>query len=126
METFWDWLWLMIVAFVFVAWIVLMVRIFVDVFRAATSGWAKAGWTLLLIFLPFLGALIYLIAEGKNMAHRDVADALAVEKAQRDYIREVAGSGGGTADDLTKLAGLKDQGHITEEEFNTYKAKLLA
>lgn len=126
METFWDFLWFMIIAFIWVAWIMLLFRVFIDIFRANSSGWAKAGWSLFVIFAPFLGVLIYLIAQGGNMAQRDVESAQAMEKAQKEYIQSVAGSGGGTAAELEKLAELKSKGVLTDEEFSAQKAKLLA
>ena len=126
METFWDFFWFMVVAFIWIAWIMLLFRVFIDIFRANTSGWAKAGWSIFVIFLPFLGVLVYLIAQGGNMARRDVETAQAMEQAQKDYIRNVAGSGGGTADELHKLSELKDKGVLTEQEFQAQKAKLLA
>ena len=126
MDSFWDFLWFMIIAFLWVAWIILLIRVFADIFRTKSSGWAKAGWCLFVIFMPFLGVLIYLIAQGGNMAQRDIETAAAMQQAQQDYIRSVAGSGGGTADELQKLAELKDKGVISEAEFEAQKAKILA
>lgn len=126
METFWDFFWFMIITFLWVAWIMLLIRVFMDIFRSHSSGWAKAGWSFFVIFLPFLGVFVYLIAEGGKMAERDVSSAVAMEKAQRDYIRDVASSSGGTADELEKLAQLKDKGVLTDEEFAAQKAKLLS
>ena len=126
MESFADFFWFMLITFLWVAWILVLIRVFADIFRSDSSGWSKAGWTIFVIVLPFLGVLVYLIAEGANMAQRDASGAIAMEKAQRDYIRGVAGSSGGAADDLEKLAALKDRGVLTEEEFSRYKAKLLA
>lgn len=126
METFWDFLWFMIIAFIWIAWIMLLFRVFIDLFRSDSSGWAKAGWTIFVIFLPFLGVLVYLIAQGGNMAKRDIANAQAMEQAQKEYIQSVAGSGGGTADELHKLSELKDKGVLSDAEFQAQKAKLLA
>ena len=120
-DLFWAMLWF----FLFFAWIWLLIRIFADIFRSDSSGWVKAGWTIFVIILPFLGVLVYLIAQGGNMAERDMEQMAAMEKAQRQYIQEAAG-GGGTAAELEKLAGLKDKGVITDEEFAAQKAKLLA
>jgi hypothetical protein len=111
--------------FLFFVWIWLLISIFSDIFRRDMSGWAKAGWVLFLIVLPLLGALIYLIANGGDMQVRQAKDYAAMEAAQKDYIRQVAGSGG-TADELEKLAKLRDAGTITEDEFAAQKAKLLA
>lgn len=121
-----DLFWTMLVFFLFFAWLMLLFRVFIDIFRNDTSGVAKAFWALFVILLPLLGTLIYLIAEGKGMAERDLAAMTAAEQAQRDYIQSVAGSGGGTADELAKLGNLKAQGVISEEEFAAQKAKLLS
>ncbi|MEA2024327.1 MAG: SHOCT domain-containing protein, partial [Actinomycetota bacterium] len=109
--------WWMLMFFLFVIWIWLLITVFVDVFRSDQSGWAKAGWTIFIIFLPMLGVLVYLIAQGGKMQERSVEHAAKVQKAQNAYIRDVAGSGGGTADELEKLAKLKDSGALTDDEF---------
>lgn len=121
-DLFWAMLWF----FLWIAWLLLLFRVFMDIFRAETSGWAKAGWSLFVLFLPFLGVLVYLIAEGGNMARRSVEQAQAIDEAQRAYIREAAGSGGSTANELEKLAGLRDKGVLSNEEFEAQKAKILA
>jgi hypothetical protein len=121
LDLFWTMLWL----FLFFVWIWLLISIFSDIFRRDMSGWAKAGWVFFLIVLPLLGALIYLIVNGGDMQERTVRDYQAMETAQKDYIRQVAGSGG-TADELEKLAKLRDAGTISEAEFAAQKAKLLA
>jgi hypothetical protein len=125
LETFWDFFWFMFWAFLWIIWIMLLFRVFADIFRSDSSGWAKAGWIIFVVILPFLGIFIYLIVEGGNMARRDQATAQKVDQAQRDYIRSVAGSGG-TADQLEKLASLHDRGVISEDEFQSEKAKLLS
>jgi hypothetical protein len=125
MNTFFDFFWLMFLAFLWIAWIVLVVRVLVDVFRSDSSGWAKAGWALFIMVLPFVGVLVYLIAEGSNLARREAAGAFAIEQAQRDYIRSAAGSNGGRASDLEKAAELRDRGVLTDEEFRAYKLKML-
>jgi hypothetical protein len=121
LDLFWTMLWL----FLFITWIWLLISIFSDIFRRDMSGAAKAGWVLFLIVLPLLGALIYLIANGGDMQARSVKDYQAMESAQKDYIRQVAGTGS-AADELEKLAGLRDSGVISADEFATQKAKLLA
>ncbi|HEU4894479.1 MAG TPA: SHOCT domain-containing protein [Acidimicrobiia bacterium] len=121
LDLFWTMLWF----FLFIMWIWLLISIFSDIFRRDMSGWAKAGWVFFLIVLPLLGALIYLIANGGDMQARTVRDYEAMESAQKDYIRQVAGTGS-AADELEKLAGLRDSGVISEEEFAAQKAKLLA
>jgi hypothetical protein len=122
-----DLFWTMLMFYLFFLWIWLLIKLFADIFRRDMSGWAKAGWTIFLIVLPFLAALIYLIAEGGGMAEREVKDYQAMQSAQEDYIRNVAGSGGSSAaDEVAKLAALRDKGVLTNEEFETQKAALLA
>ena len=123
---FLDFFWLMLWFFLWVIWIWMLIRVFGDIFRSDMSGGAKAAWTLFVLVLPFIGVLIYLVTQGDDMRRRDQEIASAVDKAQRDYIREAAGTAGGTADELEKLAALKDRGVISEEEFQVQKAKLLA
>ena len=115
----------MLVFFGFVIWLTLLFRIFGDLFgRHDVSGWAKAGWTLVVILLPFLGVLLYLGTQGHGMAER-AAKAQAQAKQQMDaYIRETATSS--PADELAKLSDLKEKGSISPEEFERAKARLLA
>lgn len=124
LDLFWTMLWL----FLFFLWIWLLISLFADIFRRDDiGGWGKAGWVFFLIVLPLLGALIYIIADGKGMAERRVRDAQQMQAAQADYIRSVTGSGGtSTADQLEKLASLHDAGKLTDDEFAAQKAKLLA
>jgi hypothetical protein len=90
---FMDVFWSMLVFFLWVAWLLLLFRIFGDLFRRHDlSGWGKAAWCVFVIFLPFLGVLVYLIAEGKNMARRDVEQAAAARAEFDDYVRSVAQS----------------------------------
>lgn len=122
-----DLFWTMLMIFLFIAWIWLLVMIFTDIFRRHNmSGWGKAAWVILLFILPLLGALIYLIANGGDMEARRASDMASMESAQKDYIRQVAGSGPSAADELSKLAALHDNGKLTDEEFAAQKAKLLA
>ena len=123
---FMDVLWSMIIFFCWVAWIWLLILVFSDLFRRDISGWAKAAWCVFLIILPFLGVLIYLIANGSGMAKRDMAQAQAAQQQFDSYVRQTAGSASSSADELAKLAGLRDQGVITDAEFAAQKAKLLA
>lgn len=122
-----DLFWAMLMFYLFFLWIWLLIKLFADIFRREMSGWAKAGWTIFLILVPFLAALIYLIAEGKGMAEREVRDYQAAQSAQEEYIRSVAGSGGPSpADEVAKLAALRDRGVLTNEEFEAQKAGLLS
>ncbi|MEZ5175130.1 MAG: SHOCT domain-containing protein [Acidimicrobiia bacterium] len=119
---FWTMLWF----FMFVIWIWLLITIFSDIFRnKEMSGWVKALWVLFVIILPLLGTLIYIIVNGNSMHERAMQQAADQEKAARKYIQEAAG-GGGTADELAKLADLRDKGVISSAEFDTQKAKLLS
>jgi len=119
-------LWSMLIFFVFITWIWMMVMILSDIFRRHDiSGWGKAMWAIFIVVLPFLGALIYLIAQGDGMARRN-ADAAQGQKAQMDeYVRSVAGSGGAAAE-IEKANQLLASGAISESEFAAIKAKALA
>jgi hypothetical protein len=122
LDLFWSMLWF----FMFFLWIWLLISLFADIFRSDDlSGWGKAGWVLFMVVLPWLGALIYLIARGKGMQERAMAAMTAREEATRHYIQGVAGPAS-KADELTKLAALRDQGILTGSEFETQKAALLA
>jgi hypothetical protein len=119
-------LWSMIIFFTWVAWIWMMILILSDVFRRRDlSGWGKAGWTFFLIVLPFLGALIYLIAQSDGMAERRAQDVQGQRAQMDDYVRSVAGSGGPAAE-IDKAKQLLDSGAITQTEYDALKAKALA
>ena len=121
MGVFWTMLWF----FVFFVWLMLLFRVFADIFRSHDmGGFAKALWVIFVIIFPFLGVFVYLIARGRHMAERDMADAQARDQAFKAYVQDVA-STDSSADELSKLADLKSQGVLTEEEFNQQKAKLL-
>lgn len=122
--SFGDLLLLIIEIFLFVIWIWILFTILIDLFRDhGLSGWAKAVWVVFLVFIPFLSALVYLIARGHGMRERTIK-AAAEEKQHFDsYVREQAGSS--PADELHKLAELKDKGALSAEEFERAKAKLL-
>ncbi len=121
-----DFLWTMVEIFLFVIWIWLAIMVFIDIFRSHDMvGLAKALWVLFIIILPLLGILVYLIARGNGM-HQRAADQVAREqKAFNAYIQETVGSSG-SADELAKLADLKEKGVITDAEFDAQKAKLLS
>jgi Short C-terminal domain/Phospholipase_D-nuclease N-terminal len=119
--------WTMMIWFLWIAWIVVLFRVIADIFRSRDlGGFSKALWAIFVIVVPFLGVLVYLIARGHSMTDRDVQQAQAQDAAFRSYVRDAASSGGGTADELTKLANLQAQGVITDAEFAQQKAKLLA
>jgi type VI protein secretion system component VasK len=112
--------------FLWILWIFLVVWIIFDVFRSRDlSGWAKALWVIFIIVLPFLGVLVYLIARGGKMHEHQVRDAQTQEEQFRAYVQDAASSGS-SADELTKLADLRDRGVITEAEFQQSKAKILS
>jgi hypothetical protein len=123
---FLDVFWTMLVFFGWVIWIFLLIRIFTDLFRRHdTSGWVKAGWIVFVIVLPFLGVLVYLIANGKGMAERDQSDATAAKAQFDDYVKSVAASEGPAAE-IEKAKRLLDSGAITQAEFEAIKAKAVA
>ena len=124
---FLDILWSMIIFFAWVAWIWMMVIILGDVFRRRDiGGWTKALWCVFLIVLPFLGALVYLIAQHDHMASRDAEQAQRAEAQLDDRIRSVASNGGGAASELAKGADLLDRGVISAEEYEALKSRVLA
>ncbi len=119
-------LWTMIIFFVWVTWIWMMIVILTDVFRRRDlSGWRKAAWTFFLIVLPFLGALIYLIAQSDGMAQRSAEDAQGRRAQMDDYVRSVA-TNGGPAAEIDKAKHLLDDGAINQAEYEAIKAKALA
>jgi hypothetical protein len=109
--------------FLFIMWIWLVITIFIDIFQTDMSGWAKAGWTIFVIFLPFLGVLVYLIVNGSDMQQRRMDAAVESQKAQQQYIQQVAGTS--SADQLEKLKSLHDQGVLTDDEYAAQKQKVL-
>ena len=124
--SFGDVMWSM---FVFFAWILFFWMLFIvfgDLFsRHDVSGWAKAGWTLFVIVLPFLGIFVYLIAEGKGMGERAAQRAQSQQAQVDDYVRSVASSGSAT-EEIAKGKQLFDSGTITQAEFDQLKANALA
>jgi hypothetical protein len=118
----------MLYFFLFFIWIWLLFVVFSDIFRSQDmSGWVKALRVIFVIVVPFLGVFVYLIARGGKMQQRSVRDAADQKSAFDQYVRETAGTAGAsTADQISELAGLKDKGIITEAEFESQKAKVLA
>jgi hypothetical protein len=114
--------------FLFFIWIWLLIAVFGDIFRSKDlSGWGKALWSIFVIFLPYLGVFVYLIARGHKMGEHAAQEAAAQEAQLRQYVQNVATTSGGSgADELAKLADLRDKGVISEEEFQQAKAKALA
>ncbi len=118
--------WSMLIFFIWIIWFMLLFQVFIDIFRSKDlGGWAKALWVIFVIVLPFLGIFVYLIARGKSMAERRMGEAIDQKKAMDAYVRETAGTSVSSADEIAKLAQLKDQGVLTDAEFAAQKAKLL-
>lgn len=119
-----DVLWSMLIFFLFIAWIWVLISVIGDIFRnSEMGGAAKAIWVLFVMLLPWLGVLIYLISNGDAMAERSAEQVAAVEEARRAYIKDAAGTS--SADELSKLASLKDSGVISAEEYASLKAKVI-
>ena len=121
---FWTIMWI----FLWVMWFFLLFRVVVDVFRDdGLSGWAKTGWLVFALVLPFLGVFVYVIARGKNMGRREIAQARAQQDAFDSYVRETA-KGGGTSsvDDLAKLSEMRSRGDITDDDYRRAKELVLS
>jgi ABC-type multidrug transport system fused ATPase/permease subunit len=118
--------WTILEVFLWVLWIWVLIYVFIDLFRSNDlSGWAKALWFVFLLFIPLIGVLVYLIARGGKMQERAVRAARQQDRDFRAYVQEAAGSQT-PADQLAKLADLRDRGVISAEEFEREKAKVLA
>lgn len=120
----------MVVFFLWIMWFILLFRVVVDIVRDdSLSGWAKTGWLVFTIVLPFLGVFVYVIARGRNMGRREMAQARAQQEALDSYIREtVKGAGGGTGsvDELARLSEIKARGDISDDEFRRAKELVLS
>lgn len=125
MDSFWDWFGLLIYWFLFFAYLVILFQILTDLFRDRTlSGWWKAVWIVGLVILPFITALIYVIARGGGMADRQLSAVKAAKADTDSYIREVAGKS--PAEHISDAKTLLDAGVIDDAEFAQLKAKALA
>jgi hypothetical protein len=114
-------LWTMIIFFAWVAWFWILITVFADLFRRHdVGGWGKAAWVVFLIVVPFLGTLVYLIAQHDGMRERSVKDAETQKAAFDQYVREAAG---GSAAEIAKAKELLDAGTISQAEFDSIKAK---
>ncbi len=112
--------------FIWIAAIMIWFRCLFDMFSDHTlSGWAKAGWAVLLIFVPWVGALIYLIARGRSMTSRQLSKAAEAQAAQAEYIKQVAGGSSSPVDQIASAKSLLDSGAIDQSEFDALKAKAL-
>ncbi len=125
---FWSWFWLLVWSFFFVAYLMILFQIIVDLFRdQSLSGWLKAVWMICLLFFPVVTAIVYLIARGQGMAGRHLASAQQARAATDDYIKSVAAtSSSSVTDQISSAKSLLDSGTITQAEFDQIKAKALA
>jgi hypothetical protein len=124
---FWDVLLWSFWFFIWIAALMVWFRCLFDLFGdSSLSGWAKAGWAILLIFVPWLGALIYLIVRGRSMTERRMASVAQLQSEQEKYIQEVAGASKNPAEQIASAKALLDAGTITQDEFDALKAKALA
>lgn len=118
--------WTIVEVFLWVLWFWILIMVMIDIFRSRDlSGWGKALWFLFVLFIPLIGVLCYLIVRGSKMHEHRVQDARAQDEAFRSYVQDAAGPRS-SADELTKLAGLRDHGVITNEEFEQQKSKILS
>ena len=124
---FWDVLLWSFWFFIWIAALMVWFRCLFDLFGDHTlSGWGKAGWSILLIFVPWLGALIYLIARGRSMTERQMKAIAAQQAAQQEYIQQVAGKSASPASQISDAKALLDSGAISQAEFDSLKAKAMA
>jgi len=118
--------WTVFEIFLWIIWIWILIYVFIDIFRSHDlSGWAKALWFVFVLFIPLIGVLVYLIARGGEMQQRAQQQAAQQDQEVRRYIQQTANEGN-SADQLAKLADLRDRGVITADEFEREKAKVLA
>ncbi|MFF4958270.1 SHOCT domain-containing protein [Streptomyces sp. NPDC001222] len=125
LSAFWTLLWF----FLWVMWFVLLFRVVLDIFRDdSMGGWAKAGWLVFCLVLPFLGVFAYVVVRGREMGRREMAQARAQQRAVDDYIRETAGTRGPTSgvDELARLSEMRARGDITDDEFRRAKELVLS
>lgn len=124
LDSFWDFLWLILVSFAFIAYLILLFLIVADLFRnRAINGWSKAAWVVFLFLFPVLTALVYLVVHGDGMADRAQRQARSEQQAEEAYIRQVAGNS--PVDQIASAKALLDSGAITQDEFDSLKARAL-
>lgn len=117
--------WSIVEVFLWVLWFWILIMVLIDLFRSPDlSGWGKALWFLFVLFIPLIGVLAYLVVRGSSMHERTRQQARQEDQAFRSYVQEAAGPKS-AADEITKLAGLRDQGAITTDEFEREKSKIL-
>lgn len=121
-QVFWSMMWF----FLFFIWIIILFQVFADIFRSRDmGGWSKALWVIFVVFVPYLGVFVYLIARGSKMQQHAVDDAQAMDAANKAYIRQAAGSGTSEAEQLDTLASLHTAGKLNDAEYATAKAKVI-
>ena len=124
-DSFWDFIWYTLVIFAFVAYLMILFTILTDLFRdRELSGWWKAVWVVALVFVPFLSALVYLIARGSGMHSRALEAQRQLQQQTDDYIRSVGPKS--SAEQIADAKALLDSGAIDDNEFSALKAKALA
>lgn len=117
----------MLYFFLFLIWIWLLISVFSDIFRSHDmTGWGKAAWSVFVIVLPYLGVFVYLIARGHTMGEHAIEDARRQDEMFRGYVKDAAGGPTSEVDQLSKLASLRAEGVITDEEFQRMKGKIAA
>ncbi|MCB5275273.1 hypothetical protein BJG92_02821 [Arthrobacter sp. SO5] len=122
--TFWDFFWLMVWTYLFIAYLVILFQIIKDIFSdSERTGWSKALWVILLVIVPILGSLAYLIAHGRSMALRQAARSDVAKEDVDDYVRRAAGSS--PAEEISRAKTLMDDGTITAGEFAAIKERAL-
>ena len=123
---FLDLMWTIAVVFAWMIWFWFLITVFADLFRRDDlSGWAKTGWTIFVLVLPFVGVLTYLLTQGRGMAERRMAEARVSQSQFDEYVRSVS-SGGTAADQIAKAKQLLDSGAITQQDYDALKQKALA
>jgi hypothetical protein len=123
--SFGEFLWSLLIIFFMIVFFVILFQVVFDLFRdRELSGWAKAGWLIFIIVLPFIGLLVYLIVRGKGMAERSAKEQAQAKQEFDAYVRETAG-GGGPTQEIANAKKLLDDGAITQEEFDAIKRKAL-
>ena len=124
-DSFWDYLWSAVVSFAFIAYLIILFNILADLFWRdhKTSGWIKAIWVVFLILVPYLTALVYVVARGKGMSERARDSAMQAKAEADDYIKQAAGRS--PAQEISDAKTLMETGAITQAEFDTLKAKAL-
>jgi hypothetical protein len=124
LQGIWDWFWLLVWVFAYLAYLFVLFFIIFDIFRdRALNGWWKAVWLIFLVFVPFLTGLVYLIVRGKGMAERSARKQVEYQEDNADYIRSV--SFASPTDEIAKAKALRDQGIISDGEFEALKNKAL-